>query len=316
MTATPSRPRRIAAVLGLAGLAAALVSAILYGPGLWLRLVALIQVQQADFTRQLAAAVRALRDGEAGALGVLAGIGFVYGVVHAAGPGHGKAVIAAYALGSGSRPVRTVALSFLAAALQSAVALALVGGVWLLVAGGARAATAATERVLEPLSHGAIAAVGLYLAVGGVRRLRRPRNDGDDHHACGCGHCHDHAPEMPGKGDDGWRRPILLASAVALRPCSGAILVLMFAFSLGQWWGGMAAVAAMGLGTGLTVAALALGAQSLRWPVSSGLRAAGLPPHVLSGTLALVAGLVIALLGLFLLHATLTAPAHPLGIAP
>lgn len=309
MTATPSRPRRIVAALGLA---AVLLLAVVYGPGLWLRLVALVQVQQEGFTRQLAAAVRALRDGDAGALAVLAGIGFVYGIVHAAGPGHGKAVIAAYALGSGSRPLRTVALSFLAAGLQSAVALALVGGVWLLVAGGARAATAAVERVLEPLSHGAIALVGLYLALGGLRRLRRNRQDGEDH-PCGCGHCHDHAPAMRDKGDDGWQRPILLASAVALRPCSGAILVLMFAFSLGQGWGGVAAVSAMGLGTGLTVAALALGAQVLRWPVSSGLRTAGLPPHVLSGMLAILAGLAITLLGLLLLHATVTAPAHPLG---
>lgn len=75
MTAAPQHHRRrFTTALMLAGLAAAMLLAILCGPGLWLRLVALVQVQQEGFTRQLAAAVRALRDGDAGALAVLAGL--------------------------------------------------------------------------------------------------------------------------------------------------------------------------------------------------------------------------------------------------
>jgi nickel/cobalt exporter len=54
--------------------------------------------------------------------------------------------------------------------------------------------------------------------------------------------------------------------AVGLRPCSGAILVLVFALAQGLFWAGVASTFIMGLGTALTVAAiatLAVGAKGL-----------------------------------------------------
>ena len=54
--------------------------------------------------------------------------------------------------------------------------------------------------------------------------------------------------------------------AVGLRPCSGAILVLVFALANGLFWAGVASTIVMGVGTAITVAAiatLAVGARSL-----------------------------------------------------
>ena len=64
----------------------------------------------------------------------------------------------------------------------------------------------------------------------------------------------------------GWQRGLSAIVAVGLRPCSGAILVLVFALAQGMLWAGVAATFVMGLGTAITVAAiatLAVGAREL-----------------------------------------------------
>jgi nickel/cobalt transporter (NicO) family protein len=53
--------------------------------------------------------------------------------------------------------------------------------------------------------------------------------------------------------------------AVGLRPCSGAIIVLVFALAQGLFWAGIASTFVMGLGTAITVgaiASLAVGARA------------------------------------------------------
>ena len=80
-----------------------------------------ILAQQGWFERALSAAVRASRT-DGSALPWLATLSFVYGVLHAAGPGHGKAVLAAYMVANRRALRRGIALSFLAALLQAAVA--------------------------------------------------------------------------------------------------------------------------------------------------------------------------------------------------
>lgn len=78
-----------------------------------------------------------------------------------------------------------------------------------------------------------------------------------------CGHNHGPAPdELAGPG--GWRRGLSAIVAVGLRPCSGAILVLVFAFAQGLFLAGVAAAVLMGLGTAITVAAIAVVAVSAR----------------------------------------------------
>ncbi|MGH6736095.1 MAG: nickel/cobalt transporter [Methyloceanibacter sp.] len=84
------------------------------------------QTQQ-NMQRQLAAAVKGLKSGNAvGAALLLAGLSFVYGVVHAVGPGHGKAIISSYVVANEETVRRGVLISFLAAGMQAITAVALV----------------------------------------------------------------------------------------------------------------------------------------------------------------------------------------------
>jgi ABC-type nickel/cobalt efflux system permease component RcnA len=78
-----------------------------------------------------------------------------------------------------------------------------------------------------------------------------------------CGHSHGPTPaELAGPG--GWSRGLTAILAVGIRPCSGAILVLVFALAQGLFWAGVAATFVMGLGTAITVSAIALVAVSAK----------------------------------------------------
>src|SRR3954470_1213320 len=162
------------------------------GLGAWILAV------QGGFYRSLQAAVLALKT-DGAALGPLAGIGFAYGVFHAAGPGHGKAVIAAYLVSSERTLVKGFAMSLAAALVQALVAVALVGSAALLLHATAAAMSQATSAV-EIASFAAVAALGALLVwrkagkalrVGGLAADPRGLAAAE---AC-CDHAHLPSPE-------------------------------------------------------------------------------------------------------------------------
>lgn len=237
-----------------------------------------ILAKQAEFYRMLSAAIRAAK-ADGSAAWTLLGISFLYGIFHAAGPGHGKAVISSYLVANDETWRRGVILSFASALLQALTAIVIVA-----VAAVALNATAKamgdTVRVVEIVGYAMIVVIGLRLLwVKGralLRLLRAPpaydhghhhHHDHDhahhDHHhhdhgdeASAWGHAH--APEPSELGGTHWfRRALSAVVAVGLRPCSGAIIVLVFALAQGIFAIGVASAFAMGLGTAITVAAIA-----------------------------------------------------------
>ena len=292
--------------------------------------------KQAIFYRALSGTILiAKTDGSA--LWTLMGIAFVYGVFHAAGPGHGKAVISSYLLANDETWHRGVTLSFASALVQSLTAILIVGVAAVLLGGTAKMMGQAV-RVIEIASYGLIVVLGARLlwvkGLGFIRAaaaLRRvPDNEARDHRTAvepGCSHPHHHArdgrahdrshdhaqrteceaghhglfqhqrrhvpvhcdacdhdhahdhghepdvlpwghahgpePQELG-GPGGWRRGLSAIVAVGLRPCSGAIILLVFALSQGLLWAGVAAAFVMGLGTAITVAAIATLAVSAK----------------------------------------------------
>jgi nickel/cobalt transporter (NicO) family protein len=246
--------------------------------------------KQSEFYREMSSTIRAAKsDGRA--VWTLLAISFAYGIFHAAGPGHGKAVISSYLVANQETARRGVVLSFASALMQSLVAVLIVGvGAWLL---NVTAKTmCGAEKTIEIASYALIAAFGARLVwtKGGsfMRALQAQEpvpamaaaahHHGHDHHGRGHDHDHDHdhhvhdahgghahgpvPSELAGPG--GWRRGFGAILAVGLRPCSGAILVLVFALAQGLFWAGIAATFVMGLGTAITVAAIAVMAVSAK----------------------------------------------------
>ena len=254
--------------------------------------------EQAQLTHLISGAVKALHTDPQAIWGLI-GLGFAYGVFHAAGPGHGKALIASYMLANDRALKRGVVMAFLAALLQALVAIALVG-----VAALALSATSSqmnrAANWLEIASFGGIAAIGAWLvytkgrallgalgqamarksvlgagvlysgapwAAGGAPNPISPfqafNPDGTADPSCG----HAHAPDPAQLGGEfSWRAAAATVLAAGARPCSGAILVLVFSMAQGLFAAGVAATLAMGLGTAVTtggLASLAVFAKSL-----------------------------------------------------
>jgi nickel/cobalt exporter len=283
--------------------------------------------KQATFYRALAGLIRAAKTNGSAYWGLM-GISFAYGIFHAAGPGHGKAVISSYLLANEETWRRGIVLSFASALLQAVTAVAIVAIAAVLIGATAKM-MGDTVRVIEIVSYALITLVGLRLlwvkgrgflrAVNDVRakpaasaaaapavsghvhdtsagaECRHDHHPGAEHshhghdqahghdhahshdhgHAHGHGHArgHSHAHEEEGSalpwghahgpepeelaGPGGWQRGLSAIVAVGLRPCSGAILVLVFALAQGLFWAGIASTFVMGLGTAITVAAIA-----------------------------------------------------------
>ncbi len=294
--------------------------------------------QQATFERSLSVAVRAAKaDGSASWM--LAGLSLLYGILHAAGPGHGKAVVASYMFANERALRRGVALSFLAAALQGLVAILLVGVLNLVFRATAARMTDAA-RLVESLSYAGIAVLGLLLvwrkgtsfvvewrgatpsrigigrtpvderageaccpgfdlAAAGIATAPRDsfRCDAVGVHDPGCGHVHAPDPASLGEGFK-WTSAALTVFAAGVRPCSGAILVLVFALAQGIFSAGVYATLAMSLGTAVTTSALAAtavfaGSLAVRLSGESSRRG-----RLVARGLELGAGLVILSLGL------------------
>jgi nickel/cobalt transporter (NicO) family protein len=246
--------------------------------------------KQSEFYREMSSTIRAAKS-DGSAVWTLLAISFAYGIFHAAGPGHGKAVISSYLVANEETARRGIALSFVSALMQSLAAVLIVGVcAWLL---NATAKTmCGAERAIEIASYALIAAFGarlVWIKGGGFFRALQTRqpapamavahHDHDHGHGHGhhhhdhrhddhvhdehCGHSHGPTPaELAGPG--GWRRGLGAIFAVGIRPCSGAILVLVFALAQGLFWAGVAATFVMGLGTAITVATIAVIAVSAK----------------------------------------------------
>lgn len=248
----------------------------------------------------LAQSLRALRAGDPGALSALLGLCFAYGVFHAAGPGHGKVLIGGYGVGRRVGLLRLSGLAVASSLAQAAGAVALVyAGV--LVLGWTRTQMEdLTERLLAPLSYGAIGLIGLWLVWRGVRRLWPVAHHSHDH-ACGhgCTHSHGVTPEEAAQVHS-LRDALLLIGAVALRPCTGALFLLIITWRMGLVAQGIAGAFAIGLGTASVTLLVAAASVVLR---EGTLRQIADAPGLLraQGLIEALAGGVIAALALQLL---------------
>lgn len=289
-------------------------------PGLVTRYLLELRRIQASLHRELAERSSGVATtGSPAAFASLMIAGFVYGVFHAAGPGHGKVVITSYLFANVSRIRRGLLLSAAASAAQAATAILLVGIAALLLGFG-HFQTVAAVWYLEMASYLLLVLVGLLL----LRRVARGDGCGHAHHGHGaaCGHHHhghDHAhghhhhldhAHPPHEEPGGGRGFLSMVAAVGIRPCSGAVILLLFSLAQGIFLAGVAGTLAMAVGTALTVSVLAILSVSAR---RFSLRLAG--DGVWFGRIhTLLAGfgaVAITLLGLSMFAAGLAGGAQP-----
>jgi ABC-type nickel/cobalt efflux system permease component RcnA len=300
------------ALLSLGALAVLGLAVWLWGMGGADELAAWARAGQAETQQAMARLLRSLRAGDPGAMAGLLSLCFAYGFFHAAGPGHGKILIGGYGMAARVGAARLSALALASSLAQAASAVALVyAGVFLFDL-TRQQMTGVAEGLLAPVSYGAVALVGLWLALRGARRwnraraVRAPGHAHDHDHTCAsCGHSHGPTPERAARVH-GWRDAMILIGAVAIRPCTGALFLLILTWRMGIEMAGILGTFAMGLGTASVTLAVALASVTLREGALARLTTTegqGLARALTA--LEIGAGLLIAALSLHLMRATL-----------
>lgn len=241
-----------------------------FGDRLWAWMLA----KQAQWKQGMSSAVRDLKTGESyyPAL-IICALAFAYGLLHAAGPGHGKAIISSYVLANERTLKRGIVLSFLSALLQAISAVTFVG-VLAIVLKATSMTIRSTEAWVETLSWAFVALVGAWLLFRQIRLLwpasvksaGRAHDHAHVHGAdCGCGHSH--APDARQlDGDLSVSKAIAIVFAVGIRPCTGALALLFLTLTQGVLWVGILGTFAMALGTAIMVsllACMAIGSREL-----------------------------------------------------
>ncbi|WP_367379430.1 nickel/cobalt transporter [Loktanella sp. 3ANDIMAR09] len=263
----------------------------------------------------MAASLRALRGGQPGALAGLWTLCFTYGFVHAAGPGHGKLVIGGYGLGARVPVGRLMGLAVVSSLAQALSAVVLVYlAIWVFGWGREQVGGVA-DGVMAPISYAMIAGVGLWLFLRGGRKalaLRKPVAAQGDHHAhahdhhgvcASCGHAHAPTPAQAAAVRS-VRDAVVIVGAIAIRPCTGALFLLILTYALGLVWAGIVGVFIMGIGTASLTGLVALTAVGLRESALSQVASGTATARILVAVEILVGG-VIALLAMQLLLGSL-----------
>lgn len=270
---------------------------------------------QREFQNAMAGFLRDIRGGDRAAIFALCGATAAYGFVHALGPGHGKVLLGGVALASGATLRRMAMLTLISSLMQAVLAIVLVAGAAQVLGWASRDLVGLSEQWLAPASALAMAGIGAILLVRGARAWRRgvktePLNTEPTRGAaCGCGHAH--GPSLSEVTSlSSAREAAALVATIAIRPCTGALLVLVIALRMDIFMVGCVAVLTMGLGTAAFNLIIATSGVTAR-------RLAALPleSHKMkqfSAGIHIVGGALIALISLGLVSTSFTSVVFPL----
>jgi nickel/cobalt transporter (NicO) family protein len=213
------------------------------------------------------------------ALALVLGLAFVYGMVHAVGPGHGKSVVASYFVAHHARWTSGILMGSLISLLQGLSATVLVGLLAILL-------QAKQLEILDRTTVVGLVSYGLIVAVGALMfyRAATGKLHAHDHDHDGIGHVHH--PRAT-------RLDPRLVLATGLTPCASAIIILLFALANDAFGLGVAAVAVLSVGMAVTISAIGVLAVLGRRAMLAVIDTVGVEAHRLEERLAMVAAAVI-----------------------
>jgi ABC-type nickel/cobalt efflux system permease component RcnA len=260
---------------------------------------------QREVQNAMAGALRRLKGGDPQALAALWALCFGYGFLHAAGPGHGKLVIGSYGLGRRVAATRLAVIALASSLAQALTAVLLVAIGLSLLGWTHERMTGLADRGLAVLSALLVAGIGAWLLWRGLSALRRslpkphahdptfvPALDGTATCAT-CGHAHGPTPEQAARVRT-LREALYLVAAVAVRPCTGALFLLILTWKMNIWAAGVVGALVMGLGVASVTVAVALGSVALRESALGGARTGPALARALGAAELLAGALVLA----------------------
>lgn len=217
--------------------------------------------KQRVFQNQMAEAVIRMRSGDMLAITTLLMSTATYGFVHAFGPGHGKYLIGGVGVGTQIKHLHLISIAVISSITQALWAIVLVYSAFFFLGVAADKIEIFTKSLLLPLSYGAIALVGCILVFRGIRNVFHLNFGPTPPTKC----THSHGPNFDQLSNAfSWREYLVLVTSVAIRPCTGAIFLLVITWNLQLQWVGVAAVISMELGTAALTSIVAISSISAR----------------------------------------------------
>jgi len=217
--------------------------------------------KQRVFQNQMAEAVIRMRSGDILAITTLLISTAIYGFVHALGPGHGKYLIGGVGIGTQIKHLHLISIAVISSITQALWAIVLVYSAFFFLGVAADKIETFSESLLLPLSYGAITVVGCILVFRGIRNVFHLNFGTTPPTKC----THSHGPNLDQLSNAfSWRERLILITSVAIRPCTGAIFLLIITWNLQLQWVGVAAVISMGLGTAALTSIVAISSISAR----------------------------------------------------
>jgi len=170
-------------------------------------------------------------------------LAFIYGMLHALGPGHGKSIVVSYLITEQERQRlrRGIFLGSSIAFLESISALSIVYGLYYFSMGRVRTQFEITGQRIQVFSYSIIILLGVFLLIRAFKSLQK----GEQHHCCG------HHYKTKGSR-------FSTALAIGLIPCPGTMLLLVFCLSLNLPLLGVALTISMAMGMTVTISAIGI----------------------------------------------------------
>lgn len=291
----------------------------------WQELITTIAQWQRHFHQLLSTLLIKVKSTPLQAGLLLVGLSFIYGVVHSAGPGHGKIIIMTYLATQPSKFKKSLLLTLLSALMQGIIAIAMISILIILLKLSTKQLRL-SEYWLELASYLVVVFIGTLLSVRAIikiiailastkklnilkirQQITNSRyhiqvNPGqlNSNSLCSCGHRHiPTANEMA--QSKSWYSDAAIILAIGMRPCSGALLVLVFSYITGVYYWGILATLFMSIGTATTTLLFALIVYyGRRFAEKMLIKPSSKTVTLLNQSLALIGGIVFIILGVLL----------------
>lgn len=212
-------------------------------PGFMQKFVRKIALLQRSLNKRLAELTKKLKETESKkTLFIIIFITFIYGVIHALGPGHGKTLTFSYFLSNKVNIKKGIFVGCTIGFLHAFSALVLVLILYFIIKNSTLQNVESMSRVMKMISYCLIALIGLFLIVKNVFNIKRKR-----------------VIEEKETGSLKSTKSIIPFSfAVGLIPCTGVTIVLLFSLSLGVLKIGIISTISMALGMATTISLIGI----------------------------------------------------------
>lgn len=206
--------------------------------GLFSELIAKTTILQMQLKKKIAAYVHEFKNsGSVAPLLPLFILAFLYGSVHAAGPGHGKAIAMSYTLANGKGYLSGFVLGGLIAFIHASSAIFTVVLLRYILEKTIATSLESATQATQLFSYGLISLIGLYILVTGIYSLVKGHSGEDGQH----------------ENRRHYANSFTAALAIGIIPCPGVIMMLLFCLSLNQFILGLLLCATVSLGMALTI---------------------------------------------------------------